>query len=392
MGSDRTSSLPTIHRTHRGSNGPRVALIAPYAPRPGAAGADSDRKGGVERYVASLARSLAAIGIDATVVASGEKPDSFHADGFDVIHFPRWSVMEGTPVFNPLALLKSLKGFDLLHSQATYPLISEFGAVQAKLARIPSVVTYHFQPTPLTPGGKALAMAYGLTAQRIIRAYDRILFSTRSYRQRTGMFSPADDEKIRFVPMGVDTDFFSIDQTVERENRFLFVGRLVPYKDIPLLISAFSLVSRKLPEHELCLVGTGPLESALMKLAGSKGLKVRFLGKQSDAELRALYRSSTATVLSSHDQQEAFGMTLLESMGCGTPVVTMNIPGVREVAALGGTAVMPYTAESFADEMVNTASRHLSAGERTEMHARVEERYSWTSVAKMTAEIYNEIL
>ncbi|MGB2581321.1 MAG: glycosyltransferase [Thermoplasmata archaeon] len=108
--------------------------------------------------------------------------------------------------------------------------------------------------------------------------------------------------------------------------------------------------------------------------------------------LLRLYRSSLATVLSSHDSQEAFGMVLLESMSCGTRVIAADIPGVREVASVGGTVVEPNSESALADAMIESAETSVSNAEMGELHRRIDEAYSWNSVAAMTSSVYRELL
>ena len=340
----------------------------------------------------ALASELAALGVDVTVVAPADKPGTYQVDGYRLKHFRRLAVWGGTPIFNPLVFLRRAKEFDLIHSQATYPLLSDMSPFIAKLIGVPSVVTFHFEPTPTTPKMRLIAGIYFSTLERLILLNDRVIFSTESYRRRTRLFGPDAEPRIRYIPMGVDTGFFAPGKTVRREKRFLFVGRLVPYKDIPLLLRAFSQVRKALPDYELCIVGEGPLELELKAAASAIG-GVRFLGKISDEDLRDLYRSSVATVLSSHDKQEAFGMTLLESMACGTPPIATDIPGVREVAALGGMVVAPESEEALAQAMIEAAEASGQDITRAmELHSRVEESYSWRAVASKTRDLYAELL
>lgn len=370
---------------------PRIAIIAPYLSTP----STSDPKvrvGGVERYVTELAKALATLGKDVTLITPSGQSGRSSVGQVPVVKIRRVAIIQGAPIFNPASLLKAIRGFDLVHAQGTYPLISELNPLLARISGIPSVVTYHFEPTPTTPFGKVAGRIYESTMARMVKWNDRIVLSSRSYRESTRLLASVSDEKIRYVPMGVDTKFFAPDLGSRREKRFLFVGRLVPYKDIPLLLKAMAIVNRTLPSHELAIVGTGELEDILKKEAAGSGANVRFLGRVDDAELLKLYQTSAATVLASHDHQEAFGMTLVESMSCGTPVVAARIPGVMDVASIGGKVVEPASAVALAEAMIDATRTELTPTQKQELHSRIDEMFSWKSIATRTSAVYEELL
>lgn len=114
---------------------------------------------------------------------------------------------------------------------------------------------------------------------------------------------------------------------------FLAGGRLVSYKRFDLVIRAFNRTG--LP---LVIFGDGPLAAAYRKMARPN---VRFAGKVSDAEKAALYRGAIAFI---HPQEEDFGITALESMASGRPVIAYRKGGALE------TVVEGVTGEFFDDQ------------------------------------------
>lgn len=370
---------------------PRIALIAPYLSTRDVEDA-SARIGGVERYVTELAKALKAMSKDVTLITPSRTPGRSQLGELPVIQIRRRGVVQGAPMFNPLDLLSALRGFDIVHTQGTYPLFSDLNPILAKLHHMSSIVTYHFEPTPTSSVGRLAGRFYEATLARMARWNDRIIISTESYRRSTRLLGTDIEDKIRYVPMGVDTAYFTPNPGLRTEPRFLFVGRLVPYKDIPLLIAAMEIVNKSLPSHELAIVGTGELDDPLKEVASKSAANVRFLGRVEDDELLRLYRTSVAMVLASHDHQEAFGMTLAESMSSGTPVIAAKIPGVMDVASVGGTVVEPGSAQALADAMIVTASTRRSTEDKAALHSKIEERFSWKSVAARTAAVYDELL
>lgn len=102
----------------------------------------------------------------------------------------------------------------------------------------------------------------------------------------------------------------------------LFVGRLVGYKGLDVLLRALPGLRAR-----TVIVGDGPLRAELEHLSADLGLgdHVQFVGRASEADLLAWYHACDAFVLPSTSRQEAFGMVQLEAMLCGKPVVSTEV-------------------------------------------------------------------
>ncbi len=112
------------------------------------------------------------------------------------------------------------------------------------------------------------------------------------------------------------------------ENFFLTGGRLVAYKHFDLAVLAFNRLG--LP---LKIFGSGPEEHRLRAMAKPN---IQFLGKVSDLELRSLYSHALAFI---HQQEEDFGITAVESMAAGRPVIAYARGGAAETVIAGKTGV-----------------------------------------------------
>ena len=155
-------------------------------------------------------------------------------------------------------------------------------------------------------------------------------------------------EKCVVIPFGLDTSHLDADAaTLARaaalraqyaEPLVLFVGRMVGYKGVDILVRAMTGVDAR-----LVLVGDGPRRAELVELAGDLGLagRVTFAGQVSDDEMRALYRACDVFVLPSVTRAEAFGLVQLEAMAAGKPVVSTSVPsGVPWVNQHGRTGLV----------------------------------------------------
>jgi glycosyltransferase involved in cell wall biosynthesis len=115
----------------------------------------------------------------------------------------------------------------------------------------------------------------------------------------------------------------------------LFVGRLVPYKGLDVLLRAFPGLDAR-----LVIVGDGPFRGAIETLVRELDLgdRVHLAGDVTDEERLAWLHACAALVLPSTTRQEAFGMVQLEAMLCGRPVVSTDLPtGVPRVNVHGET-------------------------------------------------------
>lgn len=131
----------------------------------------------------------------------------------------------------------------------------------------------------------------------------------------------------RVIYPPVDTDFFTPPapgQPVPREDFYLAVSALVPYKRIELAIAACRHLGRR-----LVIIGTGPEESRLRRLAGRD---VQMLGWQSDLVVREHLWRCRALLFPG---QEDFGIVPVEAQACGTPVIALAKGGATETVLPG---------------------------------------------------------
>jgi glycosyltransferase involved in cell wall biosynthesis len=205
------------------------------------------------------------------------------------------------------------------------------------------------------------------------------------------------------VPYGVDLSKFELTASMQSQidiikhrspgPLLLFVGRLVPYKGVDVLLRAMVDVPAR-----LTIVGDGPQRASLEQLATDLGLgdRVRFAGGLSDADIVAYYHAADVFVLPSVTKAEAFGMVQIEAMACGTPVVSTNLPsGVPWVNQHGetGLVVPPADVKQLRDAIGRLVSdtvlrQRLGSGAR----ARVELEFTAGRMAERTSQLYREVL
>lgn len=125
----------------------------------------------------------------------------------------------------------------------------------------------------------------------------------------------------------VNVDEFSL--CAQKEDFYITVSRFVPYKKIDLIVQAFS----KMPNRKLIVIGDGP---DFKKISRTKFDNVQFLGFQKSEVVKAYMQRAKCFVFASI---EDFGITPVEAMACGTPVIALKKGGARETVIDGVTGI-----------------------------------------------------
>ncbi len=138
--------------------------------------------------------------------------------------------------------------------------------------------------------------------------------------------------RIAVIPFGIDAAAWEADdatreraaalRSAARRPIVLFVGRLVPYKGIDVLLAATAPLAVR-----LVIAGDGPMAGSWKRLAAANAARadVEFTGPLTDGEVKARLHSADVLVLPSITSAEAFGVVQLEAMATGTPVVSTAV-------------------------------------------------------------------
>jgi len=206
-------------------------------------------------------------------------------------------------------------------------------------------------------------------------------------------------DRTRLVPLGVETP--AIHREAERDAaatiRFLFLGRLHPIKQLPLLLEAFALAARSGSANvELVIVGGGhpAYRRELEEVASTFGVsrRVHFTGEVSQSATHELFGAADVFVLPS--RTENFGLAAAEALGAGLPVIVTEQVGLAHdiTSAQAGRVVQP-TASALASA-IRELAEDASLRARMSVNARrlADERYSWSRSADALIEVYDDLL
>jgi glycosyltransferase involved in cell wall biosynthesis len=349
---------------------------------------DSSIIGGGERYPTELASRMSELA-DTTLVSFSSRRKSYKDENLKIEVFPVKRFIHGNRV-NPLSFryLISIMSADVVHVHHIHTLVSDLSCLTASLVGKRAFVTDY-------GGGGSLALNRRLP---IFQAYQ----SAIAYSRFGFDFLPAElKQKAVLIKGGIDTKRFRPDGSQRRENKILYVGRIMPHKGINYLIEGFRILNHT--DCTLRIIGRVYDEDYyrhIKKLAA--GLSVDFVHDADDERLIEEYRAALVTVLpsvhTSYDGSytavpELMGFTLLESQACGTPVICTDAGAMHEFVDHGrtGQVVEQNSGEAIAaalNHFINTpAARYSEYRDRCRQWAM---HFDWTSVVQEHLRIYED--
>ncbi len=293
-----------------------------------------------------------------------------------------------------------------VHTPATLGVI---GASLARVHSVPCAATYHTLLPEYFPH-----LTFG-KAKKLMRTIGRL--STKPYTQAfynrvDATIAPSTEvaELLRkwkvgnvlVIPNPVDRVFFR-KRTPKAKARkifdlpqdnfiFLYLGRVSFEKRLELLLKAFKLVERKISNTFLVIAGWGPDEVRLKHLKEKLALKrVKFLGFVESDLLEACYRA--ADVFVSPSPTETQGITFVEAMACGLPLIGANTLGAREVIEENdaGILVKPNSVRSLAKAMLKLANDVRLVQKLRQENVKRAKRYDPREVARRHLSLYSSL-
>jgi glycosyltransferase involved in cell wall biosynthesis len=334
--------------------------------------------GGGERYPLELARALARE-VPCRLVTFGREAGRTREEGGLEIIVLRARMHAGGHPAHPVGtgLARALRGADVIHAHHLHSRTTAIALLAAIGRHQRRVVTDH-----------GLRRRRGRNPARLVER-----FLTVSHYSARVLGTPAERTTVIFG--GADPDRFHPDPD-DRRTGVLFVGRITPHKGVDRLI-------RALPANaELTIVGSIGHDAAppergyprlLRELAASSPGRVTFAGTIADEELPQLMRRHAVVALPSVEEtcygrrvatSELLGLSVIEAMASGTPVVCSRVGGVTEIVVDGETGYLVPPGD------VDVLRDREEMGRRA--RATAHERFTWTACARRCLECYEQLV
>lgn len=310
----------------------------------------------------------------------------------------------GCSVFSPLnqlemPLVLHKLNADVFHSP-NY-MIPFFAFPRHRRGRMACVITIHDliplifpHYTPRALKTRFFPLFKAVMQQSVTRA-DAIISPSESTRKDIGehLFpGHSRSSNIHVVPQGVPEEYHPSKSPKAKEANILYVGRFDPYKNVHRLIEAYGLLRERGINSRLRIVGSADSRYPEARATAQRmnlDESIQWDGYLNGESLIKAYQQASVFVLPS--RYEGFGLTVLEAMSCGTPVVCSNGSSLPEVVGNAALTVEPDNAAAIAEAIAKiledplTASRLRSAGiERAK-------KFTWRKTAELTAQVYSRI-
>ncbi len=304
--------------------------------------------------------------------------------------------------------LLKIREFDVVHLHYPFIFGAELITVNSINRKIPFVLTYH---NDLVGKGlrKHLFKTYlDITAAFVMKKAAKLITVNLAHAvhcQQKKLFS-IHKKKVVEIPNGVDITIFRCeDDKAETRKQvniaidaqvILFVGVLDQahhYRGLSYLIKVFAKIAQ--PQMRLIVVGDGDMRSVYQREVDDLNISrnVVFIGAIPNDQLPRIYRAADVLIIPS--SEESFGITAIEAMACGIPVIAHDIPGISSVVTHNSDGLLTplYDEEQliiYTRELLGDNLRRKEMGQRGV--EKVALKYTWPSIVQKLENVYKEII
>lgn len=365
-----------------------------------------EQAGGLNRVYYNLIRSLPQAGIGVRGLVAGSP---------ELVEQTRGSVEAFASSAAPLPIRwckVRRRALRIMAEQAPSLVAVHFALYAAPLGRhlrdYPLVVHFHgpwAQEGAVEDNSRLKTRFKRLIEQVVYRQARRFIVLSEAFQNVLHGAYGVPIERIRIVPGGVEIARFSSSLT-RREARqrlgwpqdrplLLSVRRLQRRMGLENLVAAMARVRREAPEALLLIAGKGPLAAELYARIDALGLRnhTRLLGFLPETDLPLAYCAANLTIVPTM-ALEGFGLTTIESLAAGTPVLVTPVGGLPEaVRGLSPNLVLEgYGTDALADGLVGALRGTLSLPDEVACRTYAQTHFDWPVIARRVREVYEEAL
>ena len=298
---------------------------------------------------------------------------------------------------------KISKGFDLLHSNTFVPTLA--AEVICRTLKLPHLATIHdvylqtdrefWKKWSSQNEVNFLSKNIGYLFEKLILKLPFSKVHTVSQTSKEDLIKAGmQPERILVIPNGVNIEEYRVSIN-KKPFQVCYIGRILFYKNLDTVIKAFKKVISNQPSSKFVIAGKGPYEQNLKELTSRLGLEknIIFAGRISNREKVQLLAESQLMVQPS--LVEGFGITVIESFCCGTPVVASNVMPLPELVKNGenGMTLPPFDENRWAEVLLEYLSNpqqcltHGINGKKS-----VEKKYTITKIVDRLENVYQGII
>ncbi|WP_455280460.1 glycosyltransferase family 4 protein [[Eubacterium] cellulosolvens] len=364
--------------------------------------------GGAENHLHQIAKRLIS-DYEMSVITFGPKNQKYRVSKIPVRSYRGFRIHWGSG-FTTIShgMLKDLLRMkpDIIHAHTYGFAHTDFASFIGKIKNIPLVVTTHYDRSRTYELSKILLRGLydNFIGRMTLSLANKILAATDYEKNLLVSKFSLNNEKISVVPNGVEFDKFRnlpdpqsiISQYGLQKSRVaLFVGRIERKKGLQYLLQATPTVASEFPDFKILIVGPDwGYENELKKIA--KKIKIEnlviFAGQFNELDLLKAYNLSEFSILPSLG--EATGLTILESMAAGRPIVASRLPTIAEfvVDEKDGMLFEPGNPEKLANSIISLMSNQKLKEKLIQNGKIISKQRDWSKIVKMVIDVYQKVI
>jgi len=374
---------------------------------------------GLNRVYYNIVNKLPSFGISVNGFVAGSN-NGFTASGFatdlnngltgDGIFIENFAKPDEALIKRLFLLKKSLKStINAIQPDLFVTHFALYSDILSKISKdIPRVMHFHgpWALEGLVEGDKWITHKIKhLIEKRVYSRSNKFIVLSKSFQNILHKHYSVPLADIHIIPGGVNVSEFKVIETRKEAcqrlklpyNRpiIVTVRRLTRRMGLDQLIKAIRLVKEKHPDILLLIGGRGEYEGQLIKMVRDYNLEdsIRFYGRISDELLPLFYRSANISIVPSLSL-EGFGLTTIESLAVGTPVLVTNVGGLPEIVnGLDENLVIENSDSScIAAKIISVIRDDISLPKKDQCIKYVEKNYDWQIVVKQISDVYKKLV
>lgn len=360
--------------------------------------------GGALNFIKELSIELKSRNHKVTLLLDERYKDLFSEDTFDIIWFSSLKITAYSP---SLSFLKSILQIDadVIHLHGYMSFQTDFGALIAHFRKIPVVLSPHgsllgYDHLYDSFLNKIPYYVHNFLTMKLPTKLPKFVIATSNAEIKDCKNFGVSFKKLKKIPLSFShSSLIQVDKKSKIKIKLLFVGRLVPLKNLDVLLESIQIVKNTIPEIEFIMVGdeiSGRLKGdsgykrQLELLIQTLGLEknIKFLGWKTNQDLWNEYSKSDLFLLAS--TYENFGLPLLEAASFGLPIISTDIGVAKDLIGenQGGIIISKLDANEFAQAIISLLTNDLKYNSCSKFITTQSSNFTINSIVKQYEELY----
>jgi len=349
--------------------------------------------GGAEVHFQEIFKRIVKMGheVDLFCCSHPDLPDEEIIDGIRVVRRGNRNTFNFMVPFT-IKKIFNIKEYDIIVDDINkIPLFTPLYIDKPVLA-----IVHHLFKKSIFQQAHFLPASYVYLSELLIgKIYKNVQFTVVSQSSKEELMNEGiPEQNIRIIYNCVDHDIYNPGEMKKEENVVGYLGRIKKYKRVDVLINAIDIVKNSIPEVKLQILGDGDYLPVLKKMVKDKGLEkhIEFLGFADSKKKVEILRKCPLVLNPS--SKEGWGLTVIESNACGTPVIASNVPGLKDSVIHNKTGLLFEfgNSQGLADNIVSTLKNKPLLEELTRNALEWAQSFNWDNSAREMLSLMENII